>query len=292
MSKIKTFGHAGNCGDTIASLPSLRQFYNKTGAKPILYLIKDNPAEYAEGVTHPVANEAGEFVCLNQGMIDLLTPLLKAQDYLEDVRQIDFNDDTLKVDINLSKIRDTFCNIPYGDIRRWYFYPFPDLACDLSKQYIFVPDAEKDFAKGKIIIARTERYLNEVLDYSFLKEYEDDLLFAGTMREYNNFTMNFDLNIRKLNINNFLELAQALKQSKGLLSNQTMIFQIAEGLHVPRAVELCASAPNVIPIGEQAYDFYNQFALELYFHEFNGTTNIFIDNLKQKNLVKIDEVKD
>lgn len=284
----KTMAHFGNTGDILASLPAMREFYVKTGIKPTLYLVKDHPAEYYTGAVHPVKNEAGQNVSLNEGMISMLIPLLKEQDYLQDVlikESVDYNPE--EIDVNLSFTRDNFCNIPFGDIRRWYFYCFPDLACDLSKQYIHVPDSEKDLAKGKIIICRTERYQNETLDYSFLKEYEDDLLFSGTMREYNNFCMQFDINIRKLSISNFLELAQAIKQAKALMSNQTMIFQIAEGLKTPRVVELCSYAPNVIPTGEMAFDFYSQTALEMYFHTLNGTYGSYATTYKQENPANI-----
>jgi len=280
MGAIKNFGHAGNTGDVLAALPALREYYTKTGIKPVLYLIKDHPAVYYEGAVHPVKDEIGNYVSLNQNMIDLLTPLLKEQDYLEDVRWIDVNDDSDVVQVNLSKIRDSGINTAFGDLRRWYFYILPELACDLSKQYIHVPDTDKDIAKGKTIICRTERYNNQLIDYSFLKEYEDDLVFSGTMREYNSFCMNFDLYIPKLNVENFLELAQALKQSNGLISNQTMIFQIAEGLKIPRAVEIYREAQNVIPIGEKAFDFMQTTGGEYYFHIINGTLDKFIDKIK------------
>lgn len=278
---IKNFGHAGNAGDTIAALPTLKTYYEKTGIKPILYLIKDHPTKYHhESVVHPVKNENGEHVSLNQNMIDLLTPLLKAQDYLEDVRQIDWFDKSDTVQCNLSEIRNQGINTSSGDLRRWYFYILPELVCDLSKQYIFIDDAEKDFAKGKIVICRTERYLNEQIDYSFLKDYEEKLIFSGTMREYNTFCMQFDLQIPKLNISNFSELAQALKQSNGLISNQTMVFQIAEGLKINRAVEVCYYANNVIPTGANGYDFYAQQALEYYFHIMNGSLEGYKEKIK------------
>lgn len=292
MSILTSMVHCGNTGDVIASLPSIRQFYVKTGIKPILYLVKDHPAEYYEGATHPVRNDEGNFVSLNAEMIRMLIPLLKEQDYIADVIQIEIGDIVFaqqyaettdgKRHINLSYIRDTFCNIPYGDIRRWYFMIYPDFTCDLSKQYIHVPSTEKNIAKDKIIICRTERYTNNELNYSFLKEYEDNLVFAGTTREWNNFCMNFDLEIKKLHVENFLELAQGLEQSKGLISNQTMIFQIAEGLKMPRAVEICSYAPNVIPTGENAFDYLHQVPLEVYFHTMNGTYNEYVKKLSDK----------
>jgi len=157
---------------------------------------------------------------------------------------------------------------------------YPDLTCDLSKVWLTVPDAEKDLAKGKIIITRSERYRNESIDYSFLKPYEDDLLFCGTMREYNNFCMSYDLNIRKLTITNFLELAQAIKQCKFHISNQTQAAQLSAGLKIPRIVEICSFAQNVIPIGENAYDFLAQKGLEYPFHALNGTKAEYIAKVK------------
>jgi hypothetical protein len=265
---VKNFSHFGNIGDTLAALPALRQYYRLTSIKPILYLVKDHPAIYADGLTHPTKNSEGLEVSLNQQVCELLKPLVEAQDYIEEVRIISTHDyENHDIHINLSEIRNTYVGCPNFDLRRWYFYVFPDLACNLFEQYIFVDDSEKDLAKGKIIISRSERYQNESIDYSFLKKYEDDILFCGTMREYNNFTMNFNLEIKKLVIKDFYEYAQALKQCKFHLSNQTMAFQISQGLQIPRIVELCSYAPNVIPTGEKAYDFFAQTALEYYVRE-------------------------
>jgi hypothetical protein len=181
----------------------------------------------------------------------------------------------------LCAFRDTYVGMPSFSINRWYFYVFPDLACDLSNVWLSVPDAEKDFAKGKIMITRSERYLNPTINYSFLKPYEDDLIFCGTMREYNVFCMTYDLNIKKLTINNFLELAQAIKQCKFHITNQTQAFQLSEGQKTPRILELCGAAPNCIPIGEKAYDFFAQEGLECYFHELNGTSQKYFDEIKK-----------
>jgi len=265
---IKNFSHFGNLGDAIASLPALRQFFRKTNIKPTLYLVKNHPAIYAHGLTHPTKDEKGVEVSLNQEVCELIKPLIEAQDYIQEVKIIDSDDyESSDIHINLSEIRNTYVGCPSFDLRRWYFYVFPDLACNLFEQYIFVEDSEKDLAKGKIIISRSERYRNESIDYSFLKKYEKDLLFCGTFREYNNFTMQFDLEIEKLIIKDFYEYAQALKQCKLHLSNQTMAFQISQGLQIPRIVELCPDAPNVIPTGEKAYDFFSQLGAKYYVDE-------------------------
>jgi len=142
---------------------------------------------------------------------------------------------------------------------------YPDLACDLTKPWLTIPDTDKDLAKGKIIITRTERYLNEYINYEFLQPYEDELIFSGTMREYNNFVMRYGLQIEKLTVNTFLDLAQAIKQSMFHITNQTMANQISTGIFKPAILETCTYAHNCMPIGEDRYDFLSQAGLEYYF---------------------------
>lgn len=267
MQSNNTFLHSGNSGDTISALPAIREYYRKTGKKPILYLRKGVEAFYYEGAVHPVKDpDSGKAVMLNEAMIKMLMPLLKAQDFLEDVRE--WTDEEIMCD--LDQIRETFVGMPSQSINRWYFYVYPDLACDLSKPWLTVPETDRDLAKGKVIITRTERYTNPAIDYSFLKPYEDDLIFSGTMREYNVFCMNYDLNIKKLTVANFLDLAQAIQQSRFHISNQTLANQISQGIFHPSILELCSFAPNCIQIGEDRYDFFSQAALEYYFHKLYG----------------------
>lgn len=277
MNETTAFSHSGSIGDVWSSIPAMREYTKKTGKKIILYLDKDIPAYYYEGATHPTKSESGGQVMLNQGMIDMMIPLLKVQSFIEDVRV--WKDE--KIDVVLGMIRDTYVGMPSFSINRWYFYVFPDLSCDLSGVWLDVPDSDKDLAKGKIIVTRSERYRNDKINYSFLKPYQDQLLFCGTMREYNNFCMMFDLNIKKLNVANFLEQAQAIKQCKFHITNQTQAFQLSEGQKIPRILELCGFAPNCIPIGDKAYDFFAQKALEGYFHELNGTWQLYMDSFKK-----------
>jgi len=256
-----SFLHDGTIGDIWAALPAIREYYRKTGKKAVVYLTEGQRAVYYEGATHPTQDKDGEMVMLNRNVIDMVVPLLKSQEYIADAKV--HEEEKIHIDLNL--IRKTFVNQPYHSLSRLYFYVYPDLACDLSEQYIHVPDSEEDLAKSKIIIGRTERYLNQNINYSFLKKYDpNDFLFVGTDLEYAIFTVRYKLNIPRLIIEDFLQLAKALKQAKALIANQTQIFQIAEGLKIPRVVELCKMAPNVEPIGKNAFEFYAQEALEYY----------------------------
>ena len=267
--EVKKFSHSGNIGDVLAAIPAMKSFYEQSGRKIHLDLIANVPAFYYEGATHPTKTN-GVNVMMNEAMIEMLKPLLLAQPCIESIGIVQYqeyldNIELLKDHVRLDGIRETNVGMPGLLINRWYFYTFPNLAYDLTKQWLEVPDSDKDFAKGKVIITRTERYRNETLNFEFLKPYEDELVFSGTMREYNNFCMSYDLNIKKLTINNFLELAQAVKQSRFHLSNQTMAFQISSGLQHKRLLEVCTYAPNVIVFGEDAYDTLSQVGLEYYF---------------------------
>lgn len=250
----------GTIGDCWASLASVQQYHKLTGKKALFYLTNGRLAKYYEGAVHPTKNEENQHVMLNKRMIDMMIPLLKEQPYIEDAKM--HSEELIHVDLN--RIRETFVNMPYHALQRWYHYVYPDMSCDLSKQYIYVPDSDKNIAKEKLIVCRTERYQNQNIDYSFLKEYGNDVVFAGTDLEYNLFKLRFGLTIEHLQVNDFLELAQAIKQAKGVLSNQTQIFQLAEGMKTPRVVELCRFAPNVEPIGEMAFEFYAQEAAEYF----------------------------
>lgn len=270
--QLATFSHTGNIGDVWASIPAMRQFHLKTGRNVKLYLVKNVKGEYYEGAIHPTKDENGANVMLNDKMIEMMTPLLLAQGFIEEVVPITEEEyKTTDINCHLEWIRETNVGMPAFPIQKWYSSIFPDLDFDLSEQWLHVPFWGKNLALGKIIITRSERYTNPSLDYSFLKPYEDDLLFCGTMREYNNFCMSYDLNIRKFNINNFLELAQAIQQCKFHISNQTQAHQLAEGLKVPRMLEACVGAPNCIPVGANAYYYLNQAKLEFDFHKLNGS---------------------
>lgn len=271
-----SFLHSGTIGDVWAAIPAINEYHKKTGKKVVLYLECGRKATYYEGAVHPTKDAEGNQVMLNETMINMMIPLLNEQPSIECAKAWD--QEPIQVDLNL--FRTSFVNLPWGCISRWYFYTYPDLTCDLSKMWLRVPETEKNLANGKIIITRSERYRNEEIKYSFLKPYEDDLLFCGTMREYNNFCMSFDLNIKKLTITNFLDLAQAIQQCKFHISNQTMAAQLSAGQKVPRIVETCKDAQNVIPIGENAYDFFGQMGLEYAFHKLNGTDGDFVSKAK------------
>lgn len=268
MEQPTVFLHQGSIGDCWAAIPAMKEYNRKTGKKILLYLVNGIKAFYYDNAVHPTLNSSGEQVMLNETVINMMIPLFKAQPFIDDCKI--WGNQPVQVD--LGKIRETNVNMPYGDLRRWYFFVYPDTSCNLAEPYIVVPETDKDLAKGKIIVTRSERYLNPNINYRFLKRYQNEILFVGNELEYQIFTLRYGLHVEHFKINDFLELAQALKQCKFHISNQTQAFQISEGLKIPRILETCTFAPNVEPVGENAHSFLAQEALEYLVAILNGET--------------------
>ncbi len=277
--QTSNFSHTGNIGDCWSAIPAMNTFYKKTGKKINLLLITDIAAWYYSGATHPTKGPDGNPVMLNQKMVDMMAPLLMQQECIASVKAATIEE---PIDIHLEWIRETYVGMPNWPIQKWYFYVFPDLACDISLPWLTVPDAEKDYAKNKILITRSERYHNQDLSYEFLKPLEEECIFVGTMREYNQFCMAYDLNIRKLNVDNFLQLAQAIKQCRFHISNQTQAFQLSEGQKTPRIIELCHFAQNVNTFGPNGYEAINQYGMEYAVAALNNTESTYIAKAKEE----------
>jgi hypothetical protein len=168
--------------------------------------------------------------------------------------------------------------MPHGMLAAWLFYAFPDLACDLSQPYLVLPRLKEklpvlDSIKGKILLNFTERYRNPLADYFFLQKYSPDLIFSGTEREHFLFTSRWNLNIPRLVVNDFLELAYCIQEARFIIANQSFHWNIAEAMKTPRLLEVCEYADNCQPnIGENSYGYFWQPALEYYFRRMYNET--------------------
>ncbi len=92
-------------------------------------------------------------------------------------------------------------------------------------------------------------------------------MYAGTPEEFDLIRQEIP-SIKYLETNDFYELAQAIQGAKIFVGNSSMCFAIAEGLKVPRILESCSFAPNVIPTGVgPGYEYYSQQAFEHYVNE-------------------------
>ena len=137
-----------------------------------------------------------------------------------------------------------------GNIARWYFNIFAT-SYDLSKPWIKVNPDES--VKGKIVIARSIRYNAPDVDYSFLQKY-NNVIFVGLPEEYELMKKAIP-KLKYKQTDDFLSLARIIAGADFFIGNQSFPFALAEALKVPRILESYYLSPNVIPEGENAYEF-------------------------------------
>lgn len=268
------FLHCVNPGDLIAAMGAMKKYYEITKQKVIVCQSINQPAAYYTGAVHPTVDETGQNVCCNLPMWNNLKPLIEHQEYVHSFEQ--YNGQKVDLDLNIIRTR-TNVNLPHGSIQGWIPLAFPDLAFDISKAWMEVrgecPPHIKEQIDGKVIINFTERYRNHFIDYFFLKNYAPDLIFAGTEREHWLFCNRWQLNIPRLEVNDFLELGYAIRDCRFIFANQSMCINIAYALGTPRVVEICSYAQNVIHmIGEDCFGFLFQTGAEYYFRRLYNQT--------------------
>ena len=265
--------HGCNLGDIIASLAAAKRFTDVTGRKIIYCQIIDLKAAYYQGATHPTLSDAGDMVCVNKKMFDMIKPLVDCQEYIQEF--VPYSGQQIGIDFDTIRGK-TFVNMPKMMIQSWIMFAFPDLAIDLSKTWMTLPEKThpiQEKTKGKVVINFTERYRNSLMDYFYLKKYSPDLIFAGTEKEYFGFCNQWGLTIPRLEVNDFLELAYALKGAMFLLSNQSFQWNLCCALGIPRTLELAEYAPNCQPfVGENSFGYYHQVANEYYFRKLYNET--------------------
>lgn len=258
LLKIK---HSVNSGDLIASIAGLQKVYETKGRKSVIMQRLNMKAAYYQGAVHPVIDTEGNMVSMNEKQWNMLVPLLEAQPYVDHCEVWEGQ----KFELNFDAIREgNLCNMPNGLIQKWIWASIPSLTCDLSKPWIHVEPKDDLITKDKIVVNLTERYRNPNITYFFLKEYEEHLIFAGTDKEYENFSNEYKIRCPLLKVDNFLELAECLLMAKVFLGNQSFCWNLAEAMKIPRVLELCSFAPNCFSIGPNGYDFFNQQSLEYF----------------------------
>jgi hypothetical protein len=272
MNKNFTF-KIGACysGDVIYLLAGIKHVCQSRGVKAEIYIWLNRPVKAYDGAAHPY-NGVG----INRYAFDMLRPLVEAQPYVAKFEVWEGQQIAVDMDELRSK---TIAPMPYGSILRWAGYAWPDMQCDVVNPWILDYKAkpfslqeyyppmeafkkrEASPAFGKIVINRTSRYQNNMIHYWFLRDYAQDLIFAGLPEEHLAFCKEWDIDIPLLKVENFLELAVALKSCRYFIGNQSMCFALAEAMQIPRLLEVCPYAPNVITC-THGYDFMHQFALE------------------------------
>ena len=237
------FKHSGNAGDVIYSLNAIKQVCDINDTQAVLYLDLNVPIT-GNIFNHPVGN-----VMLNEYMYKNIRPLLLNCEFISDVMVYNGQ----KLDYDLDKFRDIGFHLGAGDIKKWYYYVYPEMTFDVEGPIFELNNKKEDY----IIINRTNRYQNGQIDYSILNEYDNQKLFAGTKDEFEAIKNTIN-KLEYLEVKDFLELAHYIDKSKVFIGNQSMCFAISEQLQTERILEICYHCPNVIPNGGDFYDIFNQ----------------------------------
>jgi hypothetical protein len=238
--QITGFLHSGNSGDIIYSLPAVYELSKK--GKAHLYLQVNQPTDQ-EFSFHPLGN-----VMLNDKMIALLQPLLLHQPQIAIAEK--YKDQS--IDYNLDDFR-KHKNFISASITHWYFTTY-GISYDTSKPWLTAPKDER--YSNTIIIARSHRYRQPLIDYSFLKNYENKL-FVGVPEEYADMEKVLP-GLEYKPVNDFLEMATVINSCRLFIGNQSFPFSLAEALKVPRLLEVYYKVPNVITEGKGANHFMYQ----------------------------------
>lgn len=269
-----TYRHVVNLGDLISALPGIKRLYDLTGRKAIIYQQLNRPGQYYPGAEHPTKGDNGEMVCMNQPMFDMLKPLLLAQEYIEDFRvyqgeQVDYDLDVVRQQI--------YCGAPHFPLHKWTWMAYPEMACDLSEDWIVLPPffSESDLLPvmsheeirkmpQTILVNFTERYRNYNINYFFLKQHEASLKFIGTEKEHEIFCNQWGLTIEYVKVHDFLQLARLIRSCDFFMGNQSFAWHLAQAMHVRRILELYPFAQNCTNFGSGGFEFYHQPQLEYY----------------------------
>lgn len=236
--------HSGNAGDIIYALPTIRSIKKLINVPLNFYLRLDQPHDLNPNYIHPLGN-----VTLNLKMADMLMPLLSELEYI-DACSVYTNED---IDIKLDLFREIGINLDRGNIIRWYNYTTGIVPLVNEPWLKVIPDL--NFSK-KIVIARSGRYRNPHISYSFLRDYKN-LCFIGVESEFEDIQKDIP-HIEFIKMNSFLQMAQVIAGSAFFIGNQSFPYSVAEALKIPRIMETSFEAPNVIPDGANGYDFYLQ----------------------------------
>jgi hypothetical protein len=236
------FKHFGLIGDIIYAIPAMKAL---AGNKKIhLHLQINQSSLYKKGMKH-----YNQGKILTEKSVEMLAPLLLSQPEFAVCDILS----TQKIDYDLDEFRKFPFDYNTNHICRWYFHMY-GITADLSKPWLTVaPD--KSFT-NEIVIARSFRYRAPGISYSFLQQYPN-ITFLGVKEEFEDLKIQLP-HLKYKPVNNFLEFAQVIAGCKFFIGNQSFPFAVAEALKVPRALELCFECPNVIPEGENGYDFIYQ----------------------------------
>jgi hypothetical protein len=218
------FHHSGLAGDAIYALPAMLDLARRVDRRPRL-LLDPRPLDWSGA--------------------DRLLPLLAEQPGFDSGLYAGE-----PIDIDLDRFRNLPFDLSRGYLARMYTLLLP--CCpDLAAPWLMIEPDER--YRGSIVVNRTSRYRNPGISYRFFGRYPD-LLFLGLESEYENVRTEVGSRLRWVPTADLAAAARVIAACRLFVGNQSSCFAIAEGLKVPRVLEVCPYCPNVIPHGSDGWD--------------------------------------
>jgi hypothetical protein len=249
-NKTLSFKHSCFSGDLIYAMAGIKAMCEVEGDQAIIHQWLNQ-----EGVAYLGANHPYDGKMMNDYAFEMLKPLLEHQPYVKEFKPWKGE----KVHIDIDQFRQVKNHMPYGNIATWPAFACPEMMPRYWEPWLIAHAYERaEFIhdhpelKDSIVINRTGRYHGDWVDYFHLKEHADRLVFVGTEEERKQFFTDFDLDFKWYEARDFLDLSYLIASCKLFIGNQSMCFAIAEGLKVPRLLEVCDRCPNVQPTGPGA----------------------------------------
>lgn len=238
ISNLLTYCHSGSLGDLIYSLPVVKHFGRGD------FYIKLHAGNYTSrkygyaGI--PIVNAYHKEKFLESD-VEMLAPLLAAQPYINKV--IATEDRDMIADYDLDSFRGVMWRSFTGNYLEGYFRTFniPYTSQDIITPWL----TAEPKSIAPIVIARTFRYRNpnsitRWKQYVALDDFDKMAIFVGHEDEYNDFVETFCSKTRKPELfkpKDFLELAQVIAGSYYVISNQTFVYSLAQGLGKATSLE-------------------------------------------------------
>lgn len=232
------FKHIGLIGDIVYSIPCMLALAK--GKKIDLFLDISQESMYPKKFRHYNDNKI-----LTEKSVAFIKPLILSNPSFRSCEVFSGQ----PIDYDLNEFRRYPFDYRMGHIARWYFLAF-GVNYDLGKPWLQVkPDTRY---QNDIIIARSFRYRAPLIDYGFLNN--QNVSFIGLPDEFEDMKTSLP-HLKHVAVADSLSLAEAIAGCRFFIGNQSFPFAVAEALKVKRVLEVSYQTPNVIPEGENGYDF-------------------------------------
>lgn len=218
MEKPNIFTHAGDSGDTIYSLATMKAL-----GGGVMFLSPDNKYPFPRPSRWQL--DGG-----GSGWSDNIISLLEEQEYCWSARYTHGHPASTTHDLNKFRASWGTKQVDFSSIYQLHGKAF-GLTLDETKPWLTVKEPVK-FSKYDIVVARTPRYRNPKFPWDKLvKKYGDRMIFVGTQDELDNFNgFAAPKKIVRFRTDNLLDVARAIAGAKVFIGNQSAPLAIAHGL--------------------------------------------------------------